>query len=378
MSLYRRKGVWHYDFTVGGHRHRGTTRLRSKTDAAKIEEQAKRAVLLGETSRTVLTIGEVADKWFAAKHADRKSATTTALRVRIMLRHIGADTLVSDIDAPEIADAIAKRRMEPTRQSTQGKKRRPEKTPSASTINRDMIDTTLRPMLRYAKRTLKQPVHDIDWKELRGEEPKERVRSFTPAEFGAWEDRLPVWHRPLRNFMGRYGVRLREAFFPLAAINTQTWEITIRGPRRKNGRPHIIPLLPEDARMIAALMGRAEAAGLDTVWFRELKSGELRAIAPRGYQSAAKAALVKANISEARPSHDLRHHAGTAAMRAGGNLKVVQELLGHENIQSTARYAHADRSDVLRVLRHVTATSASITEESMIENKELGADRTGT
>jgi hypothetical protein len=33
-------------------------------------------------------------------------------------------------------------------------------------------------------------------------------------------------------------------------------------------------------------------------------------------------------------------------LRASGNLKVVQNLLGHEDIATTARYAHALEEDV--------------------------------
>jgi len=349
MSLYKRGDVWHYDFTVKGARYRASTGLRSKTAARQVEDREREAARLGRPSRATLTLEEAANKWFLARCADTKSAKTTAIRLEILLRHIPPHTAIDTIDAPEVSEAIASRRMDTTRQSAKGERR----APSNATVNRDIIDTTLRPILNYAKRTLKQPVCDIDWSELRLSEPRERVRSFVPSEAQAHEDNLPSWHRPVRAFIARYGVRLREAFFPLSAINTDTWEITVRGPRRKNGKPHVIPLLPDDAADIAARLGRAQAAGLDTVWFRERRDGKLTPIHWRGFQSASKAALTRANILDARPAHDLRHHAGTAIMRASGNLRVVQELLGHDNIQSSARYAHADRSDVLAALQKV-------------------------
>jgi integrase len=375
MSLYKRGEFWHFEFVLDGERHRGSTGERSKTRARAVEEDQRRAIRdrakLGKAPAEVLTLQAVADKWFAARAEGRKSAATTAIRVEIAVRLAGPYTLISDLDAPEIADAMQARRLQRTRQG---------RLPANATVNRDLIDTTLRPILRYAKRVLKQPVNDIEWSELRLPEPKERVRQFTPEELAAWADHLPSWHLPVRDFLGRYGVRLKEAFFPLDAVNTETWEITVRGPQRKNGRPHVIPLLPEDARDIAARLGRAKSAGLNTIWFRELKNGTLRPVHWRGYQSAAKSALAKAGITDARPAHDLRHHAGTAAMRASGNLKVVQALLGHENIQSTARYAHANQSDVRAALMLISQgvptkspTQADTEEDKPCDIKALRA-----
>lgn len=378
MSLYKRGDVWHYDFTVKGRRYRGSTNLRSKTAARKVEDAERERAALGAHNRVELTIEQAAAKWYVARAADKKSAKTTAHRLEIMLRHIGPQTLVGSIDSPEIEEALQARRLEAVGSLRPARRRTDNKPPSNATVNRDLIDSTLRPILRYAKRVLKQPVHDIDWSELRLDEPKGRSRSFVPEEMAAWSDGLPAWHRPLRDFIGRYGVRLREAFFPLSAINTDTWEITVRGPRRKNGLPHVIPLLEEDARMVAARISRARAAGLDTIWFREMKNGKLRPITARGFQTASKVGLRRANIDDARPAHDLRHHAGTTVMRAVGNLKVVQELLGHENIASTARYAHANRSDVLKALRHASATSETLTENDDIENNDLEAAGGGT
>ena len=44
--------------------------------------------------------------------------------------------------------------------------------------------------------------------------------------------------------------------------------------------------------------------------------------------------------------HDLRHGAGTETLRATGNLRLVQQLLGHERIETTTRYATVDEADM--------------------------------
>lgn len=364
MPVYKRGGVWHYDFTVRGERFRGSTGARSKDAALVIEGRAHKAAILGCVHQS-LTLEDAADLWFSARKAGGKSAKDTAQRIEIMLRHMGRATPVSEIGPRQITAAIQARRLEPVRR---GQNRRAiDAFPTNGTVNRDLIDTTLRPILNYARRNLEAPVKDIPWAELRLSEPRERVRWFSDDEIAAWSGALPYWHRPLLRFILRYGVRLTEAFFPLDAMRGD--DIYTRD--RKNG-PQVVTLLPEDAADLRARAGRARAAGLDTVWFREMRSGKLVAIKPRGFQSASAAALAKAGIA-ARAVHDGRHHAGTMLLRQTGNLAVVKELLGHEAIASTMRYAHTSRDDLRRALRHAYATPPETPVESVSEIKDKAA-----
>ena len=185
MSVFKRGEVFHYEFTINGERCRGTTKQTGVKAARLFEaaERARRSAPLAAPAREVLTIEAVARRWYVARQADKKSAATVGIRLEIALRLIGADTPVDAIDAPDIEGAMQRRRLETTRQG---------KTPSNSTINRDLIDTTLRPILNYARRVLKQPVCEIEWRELRLAEPKGRDRAFTQAEISAWREALPA------------------------------------------------------------------------------------------------------------------------------------------------------------------------------------------
>jgi integrase len=366
LSLVRRGDIWHFDFTVDGYRHRGSTGLRDKKAAFRFEDRERERASLGSTHRQSYALQDVTTKWYAAKVAGRKSETTTAHRVKIMLRHLGPLTPITGIDTPHIAEAIQARRMEPTRMTARSDTPKPV---SNTTINRDLIDGTLRPIMHFARKTLKLPVRDIDWQELRLPEPVARDRSFSSVELAAFRNGLPSWHRPLFDFIARYGVRLSEAFFTLDAFDVERGEITLR--RRKRGGDHVIPLLEEDRRALAAMAGRAKAANLTTLWFREDKRGKLIPTKARGYQSACSAALRAAKLVDARPVHDLRHHAASEALRASGNLVTVQGLLGHADIKSTTRYAHVKKTDILAALRHASGTIEPGPEEKKNEDKAV-------
>lgn len=376
MSVYKRGNVWWYDFTYKGHRHRKATIQRTKVDAQKAEDAAKRQAELGTGARPTPTLHEAADKWCAARVTGKSSSVTTATRIRIMLRHMDPDMLVSAIDTPDVEAAMQSRRLDRIH-DVGDFRHKSKKAPSNATVNRDMIDSTLRPILRYCKKVLKvRDMQEIDWSELRLAEPKNRVRAFSAAEMSDWADGLPAWHVPVRDFYARYGCRLREAFFSLDDLDISGGRVTLR--KTKGGKERTVPLLEEDIRDLAARLSRARSAKLDTVWFRVMKNGSLRAIKPRGYQSASRTGLQRAKITDARPTHDLRHHAATDNLRATGNIRTVQRLLGHDSIASTARYAHADEGDVLKGLRYAADTKAREAEIKDNKNKASDAKVAGT
>lgn len=57
--------------------------------------------------------------------------------------------------------------------------------------------------------------------------------------------------------------------------------------------------------------------------------------------------------------HSLRHAAATRWMRAGMNLRDVQEMLGHEDVGTTSRYLHASpehiRSELIQKVPSIGA-----------------------
>jgi len=359
MSLYQRGDFWHYSFTVRGQRFRGSTHCRRKGDARIVEERQRRAAELGEAQgqKDDWSLGTVSHLYFEARGAHLRSADDVAARLATMVRLIGRDTPVNEIGPKVIQTAIQARRMETSKRGG---------ALSNSTVNRDMIDQTLRPLLNFAAHNLEIPTRRIVWRELRLAEPRGRTRTFTAQELALWRSNLPVWHRPVFDFFVRYGVRLGEAFFPCDAVNIDAGEVVLRS--RKAGDDHVLPLLPEDVADLAARIGRARAAKIATPWLRQMKDGTLTPVTYSGFASASRKALNAAGIEDARPAHDLRHHAATEITRRGG-IKSAQVLLGHASIISTQRYAHPNRDDILAALGHKIDHTAETEIKKAKENK---------
>ncbi|NBB16295.1 tyrosine-type recombinase/integrase [Caulobacter sp. SLTY] len=371
MSLYKRGATWHYDFTIDGIRHRGSTGFKLKKDADAFADAHRRALILGIASPDQIpTVGEVADKWFASRIAQNKTATTVAQRIKILFRHLDPNLPVDQVSHAVIEDAILSRRREPIRQ---GAKKNP-RPPAPATVNRDMIDTTLRPILAYAEE-MEHPIRRIKWGKLRLAQPPGLMPILSDDVRARWRAALPEWHRPLFDFFERYGPRLKEAFFHPDCLNVEAAEVYLLNT--KNGRNHALILLEEDVPDLAARKARAVAAGLDTIWFRD-DGGRLTPIHWRAFQSASKQALRAAGIKGVRPVHDLRHHAATTLARDSGSLRLVQQLLNHQNIASAARYSQVTKDDLRSAMRHAHGTTAAQTTETYSKFKEVSRGGTVT
>jgi integrase len=123
-------------------------------------------------------------------------------------------------------------------------------------------------------------------------------------------------------------------------------------------------------------LGAAAAALLESVRARSIAEGERSTQeahpgdspyvfpAERGsgfYQGTKKVwpvAIKRANLPGVTP-HVLRHSLGSAAASAGEALLMVGSLLGHSNVQSTARYAHVARDPARLAADRATAGIAA-------------------
>lgn len=90
-------------------------------------------------------------------------------------------------------------------------------------------------------------------------------------------------------------------------------------------------------------------------------------------KNAAKDAGIKKTISP----HTLRHSFATALVRGGADLRVVQALLGHEDLGTTEIYMHLDTSDLRKeILEHHPRNIKYREKQEKKQREDLGNGHT--
>ena len=70
---------------------------------------------------------------------------------------------------------------------------------------------------------------------------------------------------------------------------------------------------------------------------------------PASLQKAFKAAAAEAGITKQASVHTLRHSFATHLLESGYDIRTIQELLGHRNLQTTMIYTHVATKNILGV-----------------------------
>ncbi len=117
----------------------------------------------------------------------------------------------------------------------------------------------------------------------------------------------------------------------------------------KGQKERLVPMIPAVAEMTGAY--------LDACPFGLTRDGPLF-VGARGKRLSA--GIVQKRLRELRPllglderatPHALRHSFATHLLGAGGDLRTIQELLGHSSLSTTQRYTEVDEARLLDVYR---------------------------
>ena len=131
---------------------------------------------------------------------------------------------------------------------------------------------------------------------------------------------------------------LRQADAPLGEM------LRVRG---KGGRERLVPVLPVAARAVEAYRALVpfapDPAG---PLFRGVRGGPLN---QRHLQKVMADARMQLGLPATATPHALRHSFATHLLEAGGDLRTIQELLGHATLATTQIYTGVDQARLMEV-----------------------------
>jgi site-specific recombinase XerD len=134
---------------------------------------------------------------------------------------------------------------------------------------------------------------------------------------------------------------LRTADVDLARRSVTVWG--------KGARQRQVPITPPAAEAIASWVGqgRGSLVGPDTPGDALFLNRKGRVLSPRDVRR-----LLDHRAPSPTHPHALRHTFATHLLDGGADLRVVQELLGHSNLQTTQIYTHVSNERLQAAYRH--------------------------
>jgi integrase/recombinase XerC len=140
------------------------------------------------------------------------------------------------------------------------------------------------------------------------------------------------------------GLRISEALGLTGAAHPLRDVLRITG---KGGKTRLVPTLPQAAEAVARYVRLCPYDLVaDQPLFRGARGGPLN---PRLIQLAMEKARLQLGLPATATPHALRHSFATHLLSAGGDLRAIQELLGHASLSTTQAYTAVDAARLMEV-----------------------------
>jgi integrase len=254
---------------------------------------------------------------------------------------LGPQVALHDINDDMVSLAVEARRR-CVKRSGVGDKGKPLYRPISNRTVNKTVPSLLRRVMRRARKNwnvtiLKEP----DWTEHFLPVLKRPVREITAAEDEILDGVESVEFARLREFAEIMGLRRKELLLTWPQVNFEHSTIAIIG---KGGVPAMLPLTRRAHEILWGLRGNdrvnvftfvAQRTRRCPKTGRKFVKGQRYPITYYGMGSN-KRKWSKAGVNARL--HDTRHTTGQRTLRATGNLRLVQQLLRHTEIGTTAAF----------------------------------------
>ena len=145
------------------------------------------------------------------------------------------------------------------------------------------------------------------------------------------------------------GLRISEALAltPMDIPDSRATSLKITG---KGGKSRIVPLLPLVNKAIVGYSNLCPyPLDIDAPIFRGARGGPLQ---PAVLQRAMRLLRSAFGLPDTATPHALRHSFATHLLGGGGDLRTIQELLGHASLSTTQIYTAVDSDRLLEVFEN--------------------------
>ncbi|MEZ5778947.1 MAG: tyrosine recombinase XerC [Paracoccaceae bacterium] len=142
------------------------------------------------------------------------------------------------------------------------------------------------------------------------------------------------------------GLRISEALGLTGAQSPLPQTLRIRG---KGGKERIVPVLPVARDAVLAYVRVCPYPvedEPDAALFRGARGGPLN---PRLIAKAMERARMALGLPASATPHAMRHSFATHLLAAGGDLRAIQELLGHGSLSTTQAYTAVDTARLMEI-----------------------------
>jgi integrase len=383
MSIYRKKGspFWQYDFELERYRFYGTTKCRDEhqaqafENARKVEAQALVERLRADGSKP-LTLKAACNRWWS-EHGSTLADTSIEVVLDRLVTIMGGATYLHAINDDAVSRMVVERRKDTRSDQTiveHGRKKVLYRPIAPRTVNRT-IDLLRQVMNRAVDNWSASVVKMPKWRKHRLKQPKHHIRELSAAEDATLDANESVDYAEMRRFAVITGLRKRNLLLTWSQVD---FELAVIRVMTKGGTPRVIPLTKELYQMLWRRRGdhpqfvfTYQAA---KTWKKMPRTGEARIKGQRypitywGFTSCCrkwKKLGVDARI------HDLRHTTGMRTLRKTRNLKLVQKLLGHTDIKTTAEfYTDALVDDLRAGMEETHAPSPAARAEPKVSRRK--------
>lgn len=160
----------------------------------------------------------------------------------------------------------------------------------------------------------------------------------------AHQDWIAIRDTAIATLLYGLGLRISEALSLTGASHPLPPTLRITG---KGGKTRLVPVIPAAAEAVDAYV-RACPFDLSASepLFRGARGGPVN---PRLIQAAMERARLRLGLPATATPHALRHSFATHLLSAGGDLRAIQELLGHASLSTTQGYTAVDAARLMDV-----------------------------